>query len=308
MSELILHHYDSSPFSEKVRLVLGFKGLAWRSVTVPVILPKPDAVALTGGYRRTPFLQIGADIYCDTALACRMIDRSAPEPPLYPASATGLQHVVAQWADSALFWTAMLYVLQPAGAAFLFGGAPPAMAQAFLSDRAAMTSGMRRTTPVDARAQLEVSFMWLEGMLADGRPFLLGDAPCIADFSTLHPIWFIRRVPPIAGVLEPFPKLRAWSDRVAAFKYGSPEPLSSADALAVAARSTAHAPTTVEPGQGFEAGAAVSVAATDYGTDPVTGTLVGLTNEEVVVERNDERAGALHVHFPRIGYQVKAGA
>ncbi|MES3013082.1 MAG: glutathione S-transferase N-terminal domain-containing protein, partial [Pseudomonadota bacterium] len=74
MSELILHHYAGSPFSEKVRLILGFKGLAWRSVIVPNIMPKPDVVALTGGYRRTPFMQIGADIYCDTALMCRVID------------------------------------------------------------------------------------------------------------------------------------------------------------------------------------------------------------------------------------------
>ncbi len=55
MSELILHHYANSPFSEKVRLVLGLKGLSWRSVTVPVMMPKPDVLALTGGYRRTPF-------------------------------------------------------------------------------------------------------------------------------------------------------------------------------------------------------------------------------------------------------------
>ena len=86
MGELVLHHYPTSPFSEKVRLVLGMKRMAWRSVTVPMIMPKPDVVALTGGYRRTPFMQIGADVYCDSALMCRVIDRLAPEPPLYPAS------------------------------------------------------------------------------------------------------------------------------------------------------------------------------------------------------------------------------
>ena len=32
------------------------------SVHIPSVLPKPDVVALTGGYRRTPFLQLGADI------------------------------------------------------------------------------------------------------------------------------------------------------------------------------------------------------------------------------------------------------
>src|SRR6185295_13642158 len=103
---LILHHYASSPFSEKVRLILGMKGIQWKSVTVPTMLPKPDVMALTGGYRRTPFMQIGADIYCDTALMCRVIDKLCPTPPLYPAEAGGAQHMLAQWADSALFWTA----------------------------------------------------------------------------------------------------------------------------------------------------------------------------------------------------------
>ena len=76
MSDLILHHYPMSPFSEKVRLILGHKQLAWKSVLIPSVMPKPDVVALTGGYRRTPFLQIGADIYCDTALiARRLVER-----------------------------------------------------------------------------------------------------------------------------------------------------------------------------------------------------------------------------------------
>ena len=72
--DLILHHFDASPFAEKVRLILGFKGLAWRSVQIPMAMPKPDVVALTGGYRKTPLLQIGADIYCDTALIARVLD------------------------------------------------------------------------------------------------------------------------------------------------------------------------------------------------------------------------------------------
>ena len=74
MADLILHHYTMSPFAEKIRLILGAKGLAWRSVHIPPVMPKPDVVALTGGYRRTPLLQIGADVYCDTALIARRIE------------------------------------------------------------------------------------------------------------------------------------------------------------------------------------------------------------------------------------------
>ena len=59
MADLILHHYATSPFSEKLRLIMGYKKLAWKSVIIPQILPKPDLVALTGGYRKTPVLQIG---------------------------------------------------------------------------------------------------------------------------------------------------------------------------------------------------------------------------------------------------------
>jgi glutathione S-transferase len=84
MSELILHQYAISPFAEKVRLILGFKRLAWRSVLIPPVMPKPDVIALTGGYRKTPVLQIGADIYCDTALIARVLEMRQPTPTLYP--------------------------------------------------------------------------------------------------------------------------------------------------------------------------------------------------------------------------------
>lgn len=305
MSDLVLHHYEGSPFSEKVRLVLGFKGLAWKSVIVPVMLPKPDVVALTGGYRRTPFLQVGADIYCDTALMCRVIDTMAPQPPLYPVAAAGLQHVLAQWADSALFWAAIPYTMQPAGAAHLFGQAPPDFLKSFAADRAAMAPHMRRPTPADAAAQLGSYFGWLESQLSDQRAFLLGAQPCIADFSVAQSLWYIRRAPPVATVLSPFPKLLAWYERMAAFGHGSPQKMTSQEALDLAAASGRHAATQVMPGAGLAPRERVSVSATDYATDVVDGTLVGLTPDEVVIERRDERAGTLHVHFPRIGYQIK---
>ena len=305
MIDLILHHYDGSPFSEKVRLVLGLKGLNWRSVQVPRIMPKPDVVALTGGYRRTPFLQIGADIYCDTALMCRVVDALHPKPQLYPHEASPLQHIVAQWADSALFWSAVPFTLQPAGIAFIFEGAPPEAVKAFAADRAAMTQGMRRATTADARAQLLIYLTWLEGMLADGRKFLLGAAPCIADFSVVQSLWFILRAPPVAVILEPFKRLEAWRRSVAAIGHGTPQPMTGAEAIALAAATSSFAPCAVAPDAGFAADSAVTVCATDYATDLVSGQLVGLNRDEVVIERRDPRAGTLHVHFPRIGFQVK---
>ncbi len=304
MSELILHHYAGSPFSEKMRLVLGYKGLSWRSVNVPVILPKPDVVALTGGYRRTPFMQIGADIYCDTALMCQVIEALHPAPTLYPAEAGGMAQILAQWADTDLFWVAIPYTMQPAGAAAIFAGMPPEMLQAFGADRAAMTVGMKRPSARDGAAALTSYLSWLDQLLADGRNFLCGPAPSVADFSAAQSVWYIRRAPPVAGILEPFTKLAAWFERVAAIGHGSSSKLPAAEALALA-QASEPLPAVVEPGLGFEAGQRLSVAPTDYASDPVAGELVGLTETSVTLRRTDERAGTVHVHFPRIGYALR---
>ena len=306
MSDLVFHHYAGSPFSEKVRLAFGLKRLAWRSVDVPVVLPKPDVVALTGGYRRTPVLQIGADIYCDTALICRLLDRLAPEPPLHPASA-GLAPAIAQWADTALFWAAVPFTtMQPEGAAHIFAKVPPAAAQAFRADRMAMTEGRPRPVLADCRAQLVTYLGWIEAQLADGRAFLCGEAPTIADLSVVQSVWFIRLAPPVAGVVAAYPALCAWADRVQAFGHGAAQPMSSADAVALAAASMADTDgLPFDTGAGFERRQRVTVAAIDYARDPVEGNLVGLADDMVSLARDDPRAGRVVAHFPHVGFQIR---
>jgi glutathione S-transferase len=303
MSELILHHYPNSPFSEKARLMLGFKGLHWMSVRIPVIMPKPDLTALTGGYRRTPVLQIGADVYCDTALIARVLEDRQPAPTLFPAAAP-LAVPLAQWADGTLFWTMIPYATQPAGLPALFPGATPDAMKAFAMDRAPFTAGIKRQTVADATVALQQYLRALQAQLEDGRAHLFGHEASIADFSVAHCLWFIRLAGPVAGILAAHPQLNAWLDRVLAIGHGRFDKLDSADALARAAAAGRHAPVTVQPGLGFDAGQRVTVAAIDYGADPVAGRLVGLDAERVTLERHDERAGTVHVHFPRIGFQI----
>src|SRR5512145_1916572 len=99
MTPLILHHYDISPYAEKIRAILGLKGLAWRSVHIPIVMPKPDLTALTGGYRLTPVLQVGADIYCDTKVIARRLERERPEPTLYPRGTEALERAMSVWGE-----------------------------------------------------------------------------------------------------------------------------------------------------------------------------------------------------------------
>ena len=306
MSELILHHYPMSPFAEKARLMLGFKQLAWRSVLIPPVMPKPDVIALTGGYRKTPVLQIGADIYCDTALIARVLEARQPTPTLYPADAP-LAVPLAQWADSFLFQVAVVWALQPAGAPAILGNMPPEQMKVFAADRAAMRANAPRPALADGAAQLRGHLAAIDAQLSKRGPWLFGEAPSIADFSVAHCLWFIRRAPPVAALLDQYPAIGPWLDRVLATGHLAQTEMSSAEAIAVAAAASGHAPAEVAAGQGFEPGETVTVAATDYGTDPVVGTLVGLSDVESVVRRVDARAGTVHVHFPRFGFQIRKG-
>ena len=307
MSELILHHYPTSPFSEKVRLILGNKKLAWQSVNIPRIMPKPDVLALTGGYRRTPFLQIGADIYCDTALICDVLEHHQPEPTLYPEHLKGAARVLAQWADSTLFWAAMGHNLSPKGAAALFAGQPPEAAQAFAADRGAMRAGMTSLRPGDATAAYK-SYLRRLSTMVETQPYLLGSAPCVADFAAYHPLWFSRVVnPAMAGILDATPHVIAWMDRMAAIGHGTSTKLTSTEAIAIAAAAqpAAHTDDTFQDDHGIALGSRVTINAETFGQEPTEGILRAATRTRYTLERTDERAGLLHVHFPRIGFVLR---
>ena len=115
MDPIVLHHYPTSTFSERVRLAFGLKQLAWRSVAIPPAMPKPDLLPLTGGYRRTPVMQIGANIYCDTQLILRKIESLHPEPSLYPDGSEGIVLALAWWADKTIFAPALGVVADTIG-------------------------------------------------------------------------------------------------------------------------------------------------------------------------------------------------
>jgi glutathione S-transferase len=311
-TELILHHYETSPFSEKIRLILGHKKLAWKSVYIPRIMPKPDVTALTGGYRKTPVLQVGADIYCDSALICDVLEHVQPEPTLYPAHLKGVSRIFAQWADSALFWAAMAYNLQPRGAAQVFADAPPDAAKAFGEDRKAMAVSMTRLRPADATCAYR-SYLRRIAHMADEHDFLFGIEPCVADFAAYHPLWFTRtQVPVLAEILSVTPSIGEWMDRMNAMGRGLPEKFSPADAVEVAGKAEPRPPgdnllidSAFQDDHGIPLGSRVAVTSESFGPEPTEGELIAATRTHYTLRRTDPRAGTVHVHFPRIGYVLK---
>jgi glutathione S-transferase len=300
--EVILHNFATSPFSEKIRLIFGMKGLSWRSVEIPMILPKPDLMPLTGGYRKTPVMQIGADIYCDTQRIIRELERRFPEPGLM-LRGPGLAYGLGFWADRPFFMATVPVIFAELG---------DGMPEEFKKDREAMSGtfsveAMKRAAPF-MRDQWRAHAGFLAEQLADGRSFLEGDNPGIADAHGYMNLWFLKRALPglYDDILGEWPKLGFWYTRLSTIGHGEMREMEASEALEIAKATEPSA----EPHEdehdprGLKPGMRVSIAADDYGRDPVEGEIICSNAREIAIRRTDPVAGIVAVHFPRAGFVV----
>lgn len=307
MSELILHHYPESPFSEKIRIALGLKNAAWRSVLQPMTLPKPEQAALTGGYRRAPVLQIGANVYCDTRLIAEILEERIPEPTLYPRDCAGTARMTADWADQIFFRIASVLVFQPRDARAPAVGMPRRELMQLLKDRIQL---MKDARVIDAPPAFAPEYFaaWMEpvnAQLERGAPFLMGAQASIADCAVYTGVWFLRTNAAARALLDAYPAVAAWADRVAQLGHGRHAELSREDALKIARTGAPVAPEARSDHPDFPLGSEVEILPTDYGRDPVAGELVHYSRRFAAVRRRDEQAGEVIVHFPVAGYRLR---
>ncbi len=300
---IILHHYPQSPFSEKVRVAFGIKGLSWASVHIPTMMPKPDLIPLTGGYRKTPVMQIGADIYCDTQIILREIERRHPTPPLF--SGKGLAFMAAMWSDRAFF---------PATIPLIFGEVGDFLPKEFAADRAKFmpdrpfdAARMKAVIP-QFRDQWRAHAGLIADQLADGRAFLEGATPTALDIHAHMNVWFLKGAfaKTADALLAEFPLVNAWFGRIGAIGHGKPVRMEAKEALAIAAAATSTTIPATDPHDpnGLSPGMRVTVTPDDYGRDPVEGVVVASSAQHIAISRNAPETGDVVVHFPRIGFVV----
>lgn len=301
MSNLILHHYDFSNFAEKARLMMGFKAIAWRGVEIPPIAPKPKLTPLTGGYRRTPVLQDGADVWCDTRLIARELERRVPQPSFFPQKTAGAAEAIAWWAEQQFMRPTALYVS---------GINAEHMPEGLHADRARVhgvpvpsIEAVRRAATRNLHL-VRPQIRWIADMLADGRPYLLGDVPCIADFATYHVVWFYRgRHIDCRQELAPYPRLLAWRDRMAAIGHGQRTNIDADEALAEARAATPAPPRPSDPQEGDPLpGQQARIRPADNAKDWVEGEVTFVDAQEIALLHRDPEVGEVAVHFPRLGY------
>lgn len=310
-SQIIFHNYPQSPVAEKVRVAFGIKGLAWHDVEIPRLPPKPLLTTLTGGYRRTPVMQIGADIYCDSQCILRELEQRFPSPTFMPTTDAGLMWCLSRWTDGELFTLAVKLVL---------GSAGDNLPEDFAQDRGRLylgedwAEGLKRANAELPHivAQMRAPLSWINAQLGDGRAFLLGADPAAIDAQMYHIIWFIRgRWAGGPPMLSEFPELVRWEENVRALGHGTSAVMSGEDAISVARDAKPATDTFIAPHdpQGLEIGSAVTVSPdVDGGEQPVSGTLRQANAEVIAVERTSDEVGTLCVHFPRAGYKVSVDA
>ncbi len=301
MSELILWSYDASPFTQKALGMLGVKNLDWRWVETPMMPPKDDLVALTGGYRGTPVLQLGADVYVDSQLIARELERRFPQPTLFPAGG-GLELALVRWSD-AFFRSGLKLAL-----ALLL----PQWPEPFRKDREYLFPdvdfGRVQEDFAHAKSQFRAHAALLEAQLADGRAFLAGAAPGLADIQAWPFVWMARGAftDLAAQLLKGLPAVAAWEARMQAVGEGRRRPAAAAEALAEARAATPTAAVNVDPRdpQGLEAGQRVEVSPDDTRRGAVHGEVVIATPGEIAIRRQGDAVGEVVIHFPRLGYRV----
>ena len=308
-SEIIFHNYPQSPVAEKVRVAFGIKGLAWRNVEIPRLPPKPMLTTLTGGYRRTPVMQIGADVYCDSYCIIRELESRYPSPTFTPTSEAGLMWCTSRWTDGALFDLSVKIVLGAAG-----DNLPADFAEdrgrLYLGENWAEGLKLANAELPHLIAQLRAPLTWLEQQLqTSGATFLLGDEPGAIDAQMYHVMWFVLgRWDGGPALFSQFPKVQQWMTSVDAVGHGTSTDMSADDAIAIATAHQSTAPTGIAPNdpQGLSVGQRVLVFPdVNGGEQGVEGTIHSATAESVAVDRVSDSAGDVCVHFPRVGYRIE---
>jgi glutathione S-transferase len=266
-------------------------------------MPKPDLLPLTGGYRQIPVLQIGADIYCDSERIALELERRYPTPTLFPKGGRGMAAVFGAWVATSLFQPATRYA---------FGANAGKVPPEIYRDRAAMR-GVEFTAEIVSavagrmHSRLLAQAEWLESLLGDGRMFLLGDNPGLADCSVFPMLAYLRRWgPPVSEALAAYSCIQAWMGRMDQLGQGQRSDMTGTEALDIARRALPEAgpASDAKEVEGFRLGDRLVVTSSEAPRDATFGEVVRLAHNEVALRRAHERVGEVVIHFPRIGFEL----
>ena len=295
----VLYHYPMSPYSEKLRLTMGLRGLAWSSIQVSPQPPRADLDRILGGYRRIPVLQRGAHFYCDTRLAFEALHDEDP-------SATHLgadDEALRDWAEREIFFAVFSVVSPIKVLGFLARQMGLLGVGRFMRDRTQMMRNATLDVLTAERARKAVrEFIAHLGVRLSASLYLSGTAPGYLDLCCYHPLWMACQIDRRVASAWP-PSVSQWMKRMGALGHGEGSPATWDRALQdIAENQSVFAGVVVEP---YQVGERVGVSPSDYARDETAGDLVSLNKDRIVMSRTLDAGNVIYLHFPREGFELR---
>ncbi len=309
-ADIILHHYAPSPFSEKIRLTLGYCEARWYSVISPAMPPRPVVDPIVGGYRRIPVMQIGADVFCDTKLISAELAARFSKPELNPFPESALLETnkdaidYSHNVDTNIFMAGVQSSKPLAMLVAVFKLFSPLDGLKFIKDRASIQkrSSLKPIGYRRANDLLDQHYHQMEVMLKSSSYLFSDDKPSVADFSAYHNLWF-KHLTQGSSTLESKPSVNAWFQRMAKFGHG--EEIEGSKSIAFsAAKETQTREITDANLRHDHIGKKVSIAPNDYAKDAVDGVLLGTDDYRWIIARETNDFGRINVHFPKQGFEL----
>ncbi|MEM9161821.1 MAG: glutathione S-transferase family protein [Cyanobacteria bacterium P01_F01_bin.4] len=192
---LELYTFEASHYSEKIRLVLDYKQLPYKTIEVTPGVGQVDLYRISG-QRQVPVLKDGSTVVPDSTAIAKYLDQTYPDRPLIPTAAKqrGLCLMMEAWADESIglnarkamigafnqhpnFRTALLPASTPDLLKTLVGAVPGDILS-LLGTGAGFGPDAVKTATDILRQDLEALCLILSE-----SPYLIGKQPTLADFA-----------------------------------------------------------------------------------------------------------------------------
>ena len=302
MQNIVLFHHDPSPYGERIRKCFGLQNIPWKSCLVPMVMPRPDMTMLSGGYRKIPVMQYGADIYCDTRLISQKINNLFNDLKLF--SHGTLQNSALQSQSDQMFRSgAILSLIE--NKEYI----PPEVVE----DRMSFFTFINQKTAENELSHHQSQFKKYAQDIDDQlreNDFILGLQPNWADICCYANIFMAKgNIPSSFKWMKELKNIDPWYQNLVSYGEGIREEISSQEALEIAKTSTPDLSNINHQNSEDEnmpqPGDNVKVTPDDYGQISVRGELICINSDEIVVTNETKEAGAIAIHFPRLGFIVE---
>lgn len=201
---LELYQFEMSHYCEKIRLILDYKGLAYRKIEVTPGIGQVDLFRMSGQHQ-VPVLKDGNEVIADSTAIAKYLERQYPDRPIIPTDPKqkGLCLMLEDWADEVLglnarkamlaafsqspdFRTAALPASTPPLLKNLIGSVPSEVL-----DVLSFGVGMGPDAMHSAKASLRQNLEAITFILLD-HPYLISDQPTLADFAVAGLSMYIK--------------------------------------------------------------------------------------------------------------------